>query len=82
VFPHCTRHARACDLDHIDAWQPDDAGGATTSWNLAPLCRLHHRMKTHGGWTYTRLTRTHFEWTSPGGDVYDVDRTHTRRRTR
>ena len=79
VFPHCTRHTRTCDLDHILAFH---AGGATTSWNLAPLCRLHHRMKTHGHWTYQRLTRTHFTWTSPGGDLYDVDRTHTRRRTR
>jgi len=79
VFPHCARSARGCDLDHVEAF---DAGGATTSWNLAPLCRLHHRMKTHGHWTYTRLTRTAFEWTSPSGKVYDVDRTHTRRRTR
>ncbi|MBA2953979.1 HNH endonuclease [Nocardioides sp. CGMCC 1.13656] len=79
VFAHCARSARGCDLDHIE---PFDAGGLTTSWNLAPLCRLHHRMKTHGHWTYRRLTRTRFEWTSPSGDVYDVDRTLTRRRTR
>ena len=79
VFPCCTRPARRCDLDHIVAYH---AGGETTSWNLAPLCRLHHRMKTHGHWTYQRRTRTRFTWTSPSGEVYDVDHTHTRRRTR
>jgi hypothetical protein len=79
VFPHCARTARGCDLDHI---VPFDAGGATSSFNLAPLCRLHHRLKTHGHWTYQRLTRTHFQWTSPAGHLYEVDHTHTRRRTR
>lgn len=79
VFAHCTRDARRCDLDHIE---PFDQGGATSSWNLAPLCRLHHRMKTHGHWAYRRLTRTRFEWTSPSGDIYDVDHTFTRRRIR
>ncbi|WP_232522977.1 MULTISPECIES: HNH endonuclease signature motif containing protein [Nocardioides] len=82
VFAHCARSAQGCDLDHIEPWDPTGAGGATTSWNLAPLCRLHHRMKTHGHWTYRRLSRTRFEWTSPSGDLYDVDRTLTRRRTR
>jgi hypothetical protein len=79
VFPHCARSSRRCDLDHIT---PYDTGGTTTTANLAPLCRLHHRMKTHGHWTYTRHTPTHFEWTSPTGQTYDVDHTHTRRRTR
>ena len=78
VFPGCARSARRCDLDHITAWA---AGGATESWNLAPLCRLHHRLKTHGHWTYTRLTKTSFEWTSPLGRVYLSDLTHKRRRT-
>ena len=50
VFPWCTRSARACDSDHI---QPHDRGGPTCSHNIAPLCRKHHRLKTHGGWTYT-----------------------------
>ncbi len=79
VFPGCTRTARACDLDHLT---PYHRGGPTTAWNLAPLCRLHHRIKTHGHWTYQRLTRTRFEWTSPSGDIYDVDHTFTRRRIR
>ena len=53
--PACTwtapRPSRtACDCDHII--EPE-RGGTTCSCNLAPLCRGHHRLKTHGGWTYT-----------------------------
>ncbi|MDT9592795.1 DUF222 domain-containing protein [Nocardioides zeae] len=43
-FPYCNRPARASDLDHRVEW---DAGGPTASDNLVPLCRLHHRAKTH-----------------------------------
>ncbi|MDT9593473.1 DUF222 domain-containing protein [Nocardioides zeae] len=43
-FPYCNRPARASDLDHRVEW---DAGGHTASDNLVPLCRLHHRAKTH-----------------------------------
>lgn len=70
VFPHCTRSARAADLDHIDPWEH---GGTTHSSNLAPLCRLHHRAKTHDLWSYTQLTPGEFLWTSPHGDAYLVD---------
>ena len=81
VYPGCGRSARTCDLDHITPYRQ---GGQTSSWNLAPLCRLHHRMKTHGYWTYTRLSRTEFHWTSTVTDnrTYYVDLTHKRRRTR
>jgi hypothetical protein len=78
VFPGCGRSARGCDLDHIRPWHH---GGKTETANLAPLCRLHHRLKTHGYWTYTRPTHTTFEWTSPMGRVYLNDLTHKRRRT-
>ncbi|MDT9592926.1 DUF222 domain-containing protein [Nocardioides zeae] len=43
-FPFCNRLARASDLDHRVEWH---AGGRTASDNLVPLCRLHHRAKTH-----------------------------------
>jgi hypothetical protein len=78
VFPGCGRTARRCDLDHIRPWHQ---GGKTESANLAPLCRLHHRLKTFGYWTYTRPNLTTFEWTSPMGRVYVNDLTHKRRRT-
>lgn len=60
-FPACTRPSRGCNLDHIIPWpfRP------TATSNLTPLCRLHHRIKTTGGWTYRRLTPAPFEWTSP-----------------
>jgi len=70
VFPHCNRSARAADLDHID---PYEHGGTTTSANLAPLCRLHHRVKTHTGWTYTQLSPGEFLWHSPHAQVFHVD---------
>jgi hypothetical protein len=56
VFPWCTRAARRADCDHITPHGPDGPegpSGPTCSCNLAPLCRRHHRLKTHGGWTYT-----------------------------
>ena len=66
VFPHCERPSRRCDLDHIIEW-PE---GPTDTLNLAPLCRRHHRHKTHGGWTYQRLGPTTFLWRSPHGQTY------------
>lgn len=67
VFPHCTRDARSCDQDHIE---PHARGGPTASHNLAPLCRSHHRLKTHGeddGWHYRMLHPGSYLWTTPGG---------------
>ena len=47
--------------------------GATCPCNLTPLCRRHHRHKTHGGWTNTVLWPGTYEWTSPHGYHYRVD---------
>ncbi len=44
VFPWCTRPAIACDSEHITAHAD---GGTTCSCNIAPVCRRHHRLKTH-----------------------------------
>ncbi|MDR7360847.1 HNH endonuclease signature motif containing protein [Nocardioides marmoribigeumensis] len=58
VFPYCTNRGRY-DLDHTDPFlDPDDGGppGQTSNHNLAKLCRHHHRAKTHGHWTYRRIT--------------------------
>ena len=73
-FPCCTRPARRADLDHI---KPYDAGGETSTENLAPLCRLHHRAKTHAGWTYTQLTPGEFLWHGPHDQTFHVDTTGT-----
>jgi len=73
VFPHCQRPARRCDLDHIVPYvDPADGGppGQTTTDNLAPLCRLHHRMKTHSAWTYTMVEPGTYLWHSPHGHTW------------
>lgn len=67
VFPGCTRPSWGCDLDHVIAW---DHGGPTCSCNLVPECRFHHRLKTHGSWTLTRVGHRLLVWTSPHGRVY------------
>lgn len=73
VFPWCNRRARppsdrqATDADHIT---PSGAGGPTAMSNLAPLCRRHHRHKTHFGWSYTPLRPGRYVWTSPVGDRF------------
>jgi hypothetical protein len=64
VFPRCTRPARRCDCDHL---VPRNKGGPGCACNIAPLCRRHHRLKTHGGWTYRLIDPTSFVWTSPHG---------------
>ncbi|MGD7789881.1 DUF222 domain-containing protein [Propionibacteriaceae bacterium Y1700] len=83
VFPWCDKPAVRCDLDHTI---PHNRGGTTSSENLAPLCRHHHRLKTHTRWRYTRLDPPipnsarpvdHgpvFVWTSPYGYHYRRDR--------
>jgi len=85
VFPHCTRPARGCDLDHVDKYvKAEDGGppGQTSTTNLAPLCRRHHRVKTHPSpsgigrerrWRYRRLPDGSFVWTSPHDQQYLVD---------
>jgi hypothetical protein len=72
VFPHCTRTSARVDLDHIQEYVPPDQGGPpgqTATNTLAPLCRRHHRAKTHpspdGQWDYQQLTPTTWLWTSP-----------------
>ena len=67
VFPWCARSARRCDIDHTI---PAARGGPTCPCNLAPLCRRHHRIKTHGDWTYTTLEPGHYLWTSKHGYSY------------
>jgi hypothetical protein len=73
VFPHCTKPAERCDLDHV---VPHGADGPTCPCNLAPLCRGHHRFKTSGQIGYRVLTPGTYLWTLPSG-TYLVDPTGT-----
>lgn len=83
VFPFCNRSAWRCDVDHAEPWKPGGKGGATCTCNLAPLCRRHHRLKTHSDnlaadqsakldgeharWTYIHLGADEYFWKAPRG---------------
>ncbi|HEY3016208.1 MAG TPA: HNH endonuclease signature motif containing protein [Nocardioides sp.] len=73
VFPFCQRPARRCDVDHV---VPHPRGPTATD-NLAPLCRRHHRLKTHGGWAYTVLEPGSYLWRSPHRHQFLRDHTGT-----
>jgi hypothetical protein len=66
-FPQCGRpswrRGRNADNDHIVEWP----AGRTTTSNMAPPCRQHHRLKTFTAWTYRRLPGIGWVWTSPLG---------------
>ncbi|WP_030485447.1 HNH endonuclease signature motif containing protein [Nocardioides aequoreus] len=72
VFPGCQRDSRSCDLDHIRPYDPAGPPDQTRPSNLAPLCRRHHRAKTHAGWTYVRRRDGTYDWTSPQAKTYSV----------
>ena len=68
VHPGCRMPAYSCDLDHTT---PYAETRTTCTDDLAPLCRHHHRLKHHGGWTYKpHRRRGDFEFTSPLGHTY------------
>jgi hypothetical protein len=74
VFPWCTRPARRCHPDDPDDHSCDGdhvvaraRGGPTCSCNVAPLCRRHHRLKTHSPWRYLVLDPGTYLWTTPHG---------------
>jgi hypothetical protein len=67
AFPHCRMPAIRCDLDHKISFA---LGGPTTPENLQPLCRRHHRLKSHCQWTVTTTTDGVTLWTAPTGHTY------------
>ncbi len=71
VFPWCTKSSARCDADHT---RPHAEGGSTCICNLAPLCRHHHRLKTHTAWGYRPLDALAdpgtYLWTDPHGLTY------------
>jgi hypothetical protein len=63
-------------VDQHEAYvEMDDGGppGQTCPDNLAPICRRHHRAKTHFGWSYVRNQDGGYAWKSPRGRRYTVD---------
>ncbi|WP_377320950.1 DUF222 domain-containing protein [Pimelobacter simplex] len=79
-FPYCTRPATRCDLDHA---RPHSRGGPTCPCNLVPLCRRHHRAKTHSQWRYQITKIGTYLWRSPSGFRFEVSHrgTHQHDRT-
>ena len=67
LFPACPAEVWYCDADHS---VPHDQGGCTDPDNCGLLCRRHHRLKTHSGWTWTRYDDGTVAWTSPDGHVW------------
>ena len=78
AFPWCERPVRRCDTDHVVAHGTGSTGGPTCSCNLAPLCRRHHRAKTHTAWTYDKTDAATYLWRSPHGLHLIKDRATTR----
>ena len=66
TFLGCARCAADADLDHMENFD----GSNTTAENLHPLCRTHHRIKTHAGWNPSRRPDGSTLWTSPTGHEY------------
>jgi 5-methylcytosine-specific restriction protein A len=48
AFPGCGREPGWCEVHHIVPWEH---GGPTEIGNLVMLCRFHHRLVHHSGWT-------------------------------
>lgn len=69
VFPGCRQPAAACDLDHVEPFDPSrPADAQTCAGNLQPLCRHHHLAKTRHGWSVHRDPTTgDTRTTSPTG---------------
>lgn len=66
-FPGCRRSALLSDLDHAESW---DAGGSTSAENIGALCRRHHRLKTHDGWSIESFPDGSCTWRSPLGKEF------------
>lgn len=75
VFPWCHFPSRRCDHDHV---VPHGQRGSTCDCNLAPLCRRHHRLKTHAGWRYTTLDTGTYLWSDAYGQQFLRDPRGTR----
>ncbi|HVK27955.1 MAG TPA: HNH endonuclease signature motif containing protein [Nocardioides sp.] len=78
TFPYAANLSRKVDLDHQ---VPYSEGGPTSTDNLGPLTRTHHRIKTHAGWDVRQPFPGIVIWRDPHGAHYLVDQTGTRRIT-
>lgn len=65
-FPGCGRPAECCDIDHTTPYP----ASATHPSNTKCLCRIHHLLKTFGGWLDEQRTDGTVIWTAPSGRTY------------
>jgi len=68
-FPTCRQPAWRADLDHTI---PFEKGGLTCRCNLGGLCRTHHRIKQHLGWSLQQIAPGIFQWTTPAGRTFSA----------
>ncbi|MDX6283633.1 MAG: hypothetical protein QOH03_4704 [Kribbellaceae bacterium] len=82
-FPYGTAETSPrTDLDHIQPYDPHGPPGQTSTTNLTPATRYHHRVKTHGrGWRARPADQGALHWTTPNGFTFQVDHTGTHRLT-
>jgi len=78
VFPYAANLGKKVDIDHQ---VPYSEGGPTSTDNLGPLTRTHHRIKTHAGWDVRQPFPGIVIWRDPHGAHYLVDQTGTRQVT-
>lgn len=69
TWPGCNEPVWKTDLDHSEPFdhQHPERGGPTEAWNIKPLCRFHHRMKTFGRWRDFQDTMMTAMFQSPTG---------------
>lgn len=82
TFPFATNKGRRRDLDHTVPFSGTGPRGQTSSANLTPLTRRHHRIKTHSRWKVKQPFPGILVWRSPHGQHYLVDNTGSRPLTR
>jgi len=74
VFPFGTAASRRADKDHVVPYAPGAPPGQTSTENLAPLGRHHHRVKTHApGWLHRQPEPGVHYWRTPAGHWARVD---------
>lgn len=56
------------DYNHVIRWPQ----GPTCECNLVPLCRYHHRLKTHTRWRIALRPDRGVEWPTPHGRAITV----------
>lgn len=71
IWPGCSRASVTAELDH----RTEYPAGETSTENLQPLCRRHHRMKHSKGFRVVRNDDGSYDWTTRFGSRFHVHAT-------